>query len=122
MANAYGLVEITGVVAATYALDVMCKTADVNFVAWQKKLGGRLVTIIVEGNVAAVKEAVAAAKENCIKMPVATAVLSNPHPEVVRLITKGRLNNHAESEEEGGQIDDTGSIGNDRDEGLDRSH
>ena len=44
MANAYGFVEITGVAAATSALDIMCKTADVRFVTWERKLGGRLVT------------------------------------------------------------------------------
>ena len=82
MKNAYGFVEITGVVAATTALDTMCKTANVNFVAWQRKLGGRLVTIIIEGEVAAVKEAVETAKEKA----VASGVLANPHPEVVRLI------------------------------------
>ena len=49
-----GLLEITGVTAAVTALDIMCKTADVEFVTWERKLGGRLVTIIVQGEVAAV--------------------------------------------------------------------
>jgi len=82
MKNAYGFIEVVGVVAATTMLDTMCKTANVNFVAWQRKLGGRLVTIIIEGKVAAVKEAVEATKEKA----VASGVLANPHPEVVRLI------------------------------------
>ena len=87
MKTAYGFIEITGVVAATIALDTMCKTANVSFVARQCKLGGRLLTIIIEGEVAAVKEAVEAVKEKT----VASAVLANPHPEVLRLI--GRFKN-----------------------------
>ena len=42
------LLKITGVVAAMDALDIMCKTADVELASWERKLGGRLVTIIVE--------------------------------------------------------------------------
>ena len=65
MGKSYGFIEITGVVAAINALDIMCKTADVELASWERKLGGRLVTIIVQGDVAAVTEAVeAAAKEN----------------------------------------------------------
>ena len=58
MNKSYGFIEITGVVAAMDALDIMCKTADVQLASWERKLGGRLVTIIVEGDVAAVTEAV----------------------------------------------------------------
>jgi len=88
MTNAYGFIEITGVVAATTALDIMCKATDVRFVARQKKMGGRLVTIIIEGSVAAVEQAIQSAAEHGIKKPVTTGVLANPHPEVVRLITQ----------------------------------
>ena len=51
MSKSYGFIEITGVVAAIDALDIMCKTADVELASWERKLGGRLVTIIVEGDV-----------------------------------------------------------------------
>ena len=37
-----GFIEIPTVTAAIEALDVMTKTADVEFVTWEKKLGGRL--------------------------------------------------------------------------------
>ena len=53
-----GFIEIQSVTAAITALDTMCKTADVEFVTWERKLGGRLVTIIIQGEVAAVKQAV----------------------------------------------------------------
>ena len=80
-----GFVEVSGVVAAVDALDIMCKSADVTLVSWERKLGGRLVTLIVTGNVSAVTAAVESAREQCIKKPCATAVIANPHPETVRL-------------------------------------
>lgn len=85
MGKSYGFIEITGVVAAMDALDIMCKTADVELVTWERKLGGRLVTIIVQGEVAAVKQSVEAACTKAIKKPVAHGVIANPHPEIVRL-------------------------------------
>jgi len=88
MGNSYGFIEIEGVVAATEALDIMCKAADVKFVTWERKLGGRLVTIIVQGSVSAVSEAVEAAKDNRIKQPVVSGVIASPHEEVIRLIEK----------------------------------
>ena len=51
MSKSYGFIEITGVVAAMDALDIMCKTADVELASRERKLGGRLVTIIVQGDV-----------------------------------------------------------------------
>ena len=56
MGNAYGFMEITGVVAATDALDIMCKAADVSLATWERKLGGRLVTLVIEGEVEAVRQ------------------------------------------------------------------
>ena len=80
-----GFVEVSGVVAAVDALDIMCKSADVSLVSWERKLGGRLVTLIVTGTVSAVQAAVENACASCIKKPVASAVIANPHPETVRL-------------------------------------
>ncbi len=81
-----GFIEISGVTAAIDALDIMCKTADVELVTWERKLGGRLVTLIVRGSVSAVTEAVEAAAAGAIKKPVAKAVIANPHPETERLV------------------------------------
>lgn len=80
-----GFVEIPSTTAAIEALDNMCKTADVEFVTWERKLGGRLVTIIVQGEVAAVTEAVDAAVAKAMK-PCIHAVIANPHEEIVRLV------------------------------------
>lgn len=81
-----GFVEVVGVVAAIDSLDLMLKTAGVRFVTWERKFGGRLVTIIVEGEVAAVQAAVDAAMSESISKPVAHAVIANPHEEVQRLV------------------------------------
>ena len=48
-------------VAAIESLDAMCKAASVTLLTWERKLGGRLVTLIVEGDVADVTAAVEAA-------------------------------------------------------------
>ena len=83
MGKSYGFIEITGVVAAINALDIMCKTADVELASWERKLGGRLVTLIVQGDVSA---AVNAAVEQAIKKPASYAVIANPHEEIVKLV------------------------------------
>ena len=55
--SALGMVETRGLAAAVEALDAMLKTADVRF-AGQKRVGGGLVSVVVEGDVASVKSAV----------------------------------------------------------------
>ena len=83
--NSLGFVEVSGVVAAVDALDIMCKSADVSLVTWERKLGGRLVTLVITGSVSAVTAAVENACAQCIKKPCASAVIANPHPETIRL-------------------------------------
>ena len=78
MSKAYGFIEITGVVAAINALDIMCKTADVELASWERKLGGRLVTIIVEGDVSAVTEAVNAAARSALSPSYANITFGSP--------------------------------------------
>ena len=80
-----GFIEIPGVTAAIEALDTMCKTADVEFVTWERKLGGRLVTIIIQGNVSAVTQAVETAARNSLK-PCVHAVIPNPHEETMKMV------------------------------------
>ena len=96
-----GFVEVSGVVAAVDALDIMCKSADVSLVSWERKLGGRLVTLIVTGSVSAVTAAVESACAQCIKKPCASAVIANPHPETVRLaeLSAKRLEKQAKEKE-----------------------
>ena len=86
MGKAYGFFEIPSVTAAVVAIDIMCKTAEVQLVTWEKKLGGRLVTIIIRGDVSAVSQAIETAAANGIKEPVAHVVIANPHGEILKLI------------------------------------
>ncbi len=95
-----GLVEVQSVTAAVDCLDLMCKAAEVNFVTWERKLGGRLVTIIVEGQISAVKAAVEAAEAGAIIKPAATAVIASPHSETQRMVklSASRLTKKAKAE------------------------
>lgn len=81
-----GLIEVSGVIGAIDCLDIMCKSAEVEFVTWERKLGGRLVTVVVEGNVSAVTAAVENAVANGIVKPCAHAVIASPHSETKRLL------------------------------------
>lgn len=86
MGKSYGFVEITGVVAAIHAVDCMCKVSQVKLETWERKLGGRLVTIVVSGDISSVKEAVEAANLQGIRKPVASGVIASPHEEIRRLV------------------------------------
>jgi len=84
--KALGFIEITGVVAAIDALDIMTKSANVELVTWERKLGGRLVTMIVRGDVSAVTAAVENVCKGCIKKPAAHLILASPHSETNRIV------------------------------------
>lgn len=91
--NAIGIVEVSFYANAVVLLDVMTKAAQVEFLAAEKLLGGRLVTLIVGGTTSEVNAAVAAAKaagggmkENPVKVAI---TISNPHPEIMKYVLKG---------------------------------
>ena len=88
--SAIGVVEINLFTNALIALDEMLKASDVHLVSCEKKLGGRMVTIIVGGDTSSVNAAIEAVYatggrigEKNIKVAVA---ISNPHPEIKRLL------------------------------------
>ena len=85
--RALGLVEVVGFVAGVEALDAMLKVANVELVGTENSLGGRLVTIMVKGNISDVREAVEHAKVAVANVgEVATSVcINNPHDEVKKL-------------------------------------
>ena len=85
-----GLVELPNCTDAIVVLDQMLKTANVKFLTWEKKLGGRLVTIFVQGEVSAVTEAVERAKNCGTGRVVASAVIANPHEETIKLVETSR--------------------------------
>jgi len=83
--SALGFVELPNLCDAINVLDTMLKSAAVDFVTWKKRLGGRLVTIIVKGSVSSVTATVDTVKGR-VK---ASLVIANPHPEIVKFILKG---------------------------------
>lgn len=77
-----GFIETKGLVAAIEAADAMVKAANVE-IAGHKIVGGGLVTVIVEGDVGAVKAAVdagAAAAKNVGEL-VSVHVIARPNLE-----------------------------------------
>ena len=83
-----GLIEVSALGNAIIMADEMLKVADVEFVATERKLGGRLVTIVVKGSVSAVTASVqageACARANgCFK---ASQVIARPHPEIFKFL------------------------------------
>lgn len=81
-----GLLEVQGLVASIEGLDAMLKTASVRLIHTEKRLGGRLVTIVVAGSVSAVKAAVEAgeAAASVLGTVYGSEVIASPHSEVVK--------------------------------------
>ena len=81
--NALGMVETRGLVAAIEAADAMVKAANVQLVG-KEQVGGGLVTVMVRGDVGAVKSATdagAAAAEKVGEL-ISVHVIPRPHEEV----------------------------------------
>ncbi len=81
-----GLLEVQGLVAAIEGLDSMVKAASVRVVHTEKRLGGRLVTIIVAGGVSDVTAAVEAGREKASELGrvYGCEVIANPHAEILK--------------------------------------
>ncbi len=88
---ALGLIETRGLVAAIEAADAMVKAANVTLVG-KEYIGGGYVTILIRGDVGAVKAATdagAAAVEKIGEL-VSVHVIPRPHTDVELIIpTKG---------------------------------
>ena len=86
MTEAIGLLEVEGLVASINSLDVMVKAADVRLVHTEKRLGGRLVTLIIAGSVSSVTSAIEAgeAAANDLGTLYGSEVIANPHTEVTK--------------------------------------
>ena len=85
--EALGMVETRGLTAAIEAADSMCKAANVVLVGTEK-IGSGLVTVMVRGEVGAVKSAVEAGGANAAKLGelVATHVIPRPHTDVEKIL------------------------------------
>ena len=87
--DALGMVETRGLTAAIDAADAMTKAAEVTLVGTEK-IGSGLVTVLVRGDVGAVKAAVEAGESAASKLGelVATHVIPRPHGDVELILPK----------------------------------
>lgn len=87
--SALGMVETRGLVAAIEAADAMLKAADVDLVGTEK-IGSGLVTVMVQGDVGAVKAAVEAGEDAASRLGelVSVHVIPRPHDNVPGILPK----------------------------------
>ena len=102
--NSLGMIETKGLVGAIEAADAMVKSANVQLVG-KEQVGGGLVTVMVRGDVGAVKASVeaggaaaavkaapdagASAAEKVGEL-ISVHVIARPHVEVDSILPKGR--------------------------------
>ena len=87
--QALGMLETRGLVAAIEGADAMVKAANVELVGTEK-IGSGLVTVMVRGDVGAVKAAVEAGSEVASRLGeiVAVHVIPRPHSTVESILPK----------------------------------
>lgn len=88
--EALGLIETKGLVGSIEAADAMVKAANVRLVG-KEKVGGGYVTVMVRGDVGAVKAATdagAAAAERVGEL-VSVHVIPRPHQDLEQILPKG---------------------------------
>ena len=85
--EALGMVETRGLVAAIEAADAMVKAANVELIGTEK-IGSGLVSVMVRGDVGAVKAAVEAGSSSAGSLGevIATHVIPRPHADVEKIL------------------------------------
>ncbi len=85
--EALGLIETRGLVAAIEAADAMVKSADVTLVGTEK-IGSGLITVMVRGDVGAVKAATESGASAASRFGelVAVHVIPRPHGDVEKIL------------------------------------
>ena len=89
--SALGMIETKGLVASIEAADAMVKAANVTLIG-KEYVGGGLVSVMVRGDVGAVKAATdagAAAAEKIGEL-ISVHVIPRPHTEVDGILPHGR--------------------------------
>ena len=89
MSEALGLIETKGYVGAVEAADAMVKAANVTLIGYQK-VGAGLVTVMVRGDVGAVKASVdaGAAAASRVGELMSCHVIPRPHPDLEAILPK----------------------------------
>jgi microcompartment protein CcmL/EutN len=84
-----GMIETKGLVGAIEAADSMAKAANITLVGYER-IGSGLVTVMVRGDVGAVKAAVDAGCAAAAKVGevVSSHVIPRPHSDVEKILPK----------------------------------
>lgn len=87
--EALGMIETRGLTAAIEAADSMVKAAEVTLIGTEK-IGSGLVSVMVRGDVGAVKAAVEAGSTTASRLGelVAVHVIPRPHEDVEKILPK----------------------------------
>ncbi len=87
--EALGMIETRGLTAAIEAADAMVKAAEVTLIGTEK-IGSELVSVMVRGDVGAVKAAVESGTAAASKLGeiIATHVIPRPHTDVEKILPK----------------------------------
>ena len=85
--EALGMVETRGLVAAIEAADAMVKAANVTLIGTEK-IGSGLVSVMVRGDVGAVKAATDAGSQAAARLGeiVAVHVIPRPHQDIEKIL------------------------------------
>jgi len=89
--QALGLIETRGMVALVEATDAALKAANVSYRGW-KQVGSGLVTVVLEGDVAAVKAATDAGSAAAGKVGevISVHVIPRPHDDLSNMLPGGK--------------------------------
>jgi len=87
--EALGMIETRGLTAAIEAADAMVKAAEVTLIGTEK-IGSGLVSVMVRGDVGAVKAAVEAGSNTASRLGelVAVHVIPRPHSDVEKILPR----------------------------------
>ena len=85
--EALGMIETSGLVAAIEAADAMAKAAEVVLIGTEK-IGSGLVSVMVRGDVGAVKAATEVGSQAAARLGelVAVHVIPRPHADVEKIL------------------------------------
>lgn len=92
MSQAIGMIETRGLIALVEATDAMLKSANVELVGPLTQVGNAMVTVVVQGDVAAVKAATEAGRNaaQALGEVVSVDVIARPHGDLGSVLPKAK--------------------------------
>jgi len=92
MSQAIGMIETRGLVALVEATDAMLKSANVEIVGPLTQVGNAMVTVVVQGDVAAVKAATEAGRNaaQALGEVVSVDVIARPHGDLGAVLPRAK--------------------------------